>query len=260
MTERWLVTGALGCIGSWVVRVLLDEGADVTTLDVDVTGHRLRALVSEEELREVRRIRGDITSLDAVRDAFAQSGATHVVHLAALQIPFVRADPSRGMAVNVVGTVNMFEAAAATEGRVQGLVYASSAAAYDAIEDVAAGTHGDLPGHPSTLYGVTKRANEGTAQVYWQERSVPSIGIRPQLSTIDTPGDGRGRGEAHGPLEDVPDDAAVRTRRRRRVSPARSRPCPRRPPRPRRPGGRTRPGRPARGCRAARRRRPARDR
>ncbi len=190
MTERWLVTGALGCIGSWVVRVLLDESADVTTFDLDSVGHRLDLVVGSERLQQVRRITGDIRDPAAVRAAIDECGATHIVHLAALQIPFCRADPSLGAQVNVVGTVNVFETALAAIGQVQGLVYASSAAAYDPLETSSAGDRGDLPGTASTLYGVYKRANEATAQVYWAEHRLPSIGLRPH--TVYGPGRDQG--------------------------------------------------------------------
>ena len=45
MSERYVVTGAGGCIGAWVVRRLLDEGEDVVALDVaGASRHRLRQL------------------------------------------------------------------------------------------------------------------------------------------------------------------------------------------------------------------------
>ncbi len=37
------------------------------------------------------------------------------------------------------------------------------------------------PLRPPTLYGVFRQANEGTAQIYWQEHSVSSIGLRPYV-------------------------------------------------------------------------------
>ena len=55
---------------------------------------------------------------------------TRVVHLAALQVPFVRANPPLGMRVNVAGTVNVFEAVAKRLDRIPGVAYASSAAVY----------------------------------------------------------------------------------------------------------------------------------
>lgn len=177
--ERWLVTGALGCIGAWVVRVLVDQGADVTTLDLQTDGPRLDLVAGPDRLTGVKCVAGDIRELDVVRAAVADSGATHVVHLAALQVPFCRADPTLGAEVNVVGTVNVFQAAAESD-RVHGLTYASSIAAYDAMDvgDMDA-ERGELRGRAGTLYGVYKRANEGTAHVYWQDHGVASIGLRP---------------------------------------------------------------------------------
>jgi UDP-glucuronate 4-epimerase len=82
-------------------------------------------------------------------------------------VPFVRADPPLGARVNVLGTVNVFEAVRRRRGRIAPLVYASSIAALGDEE------------HPSTLYGVLKRANEGTGVRYFADYGVSSIGIRP---------------------------------------------------------------------------------
>ncbi len=49
MTDRFLVTGALGCIGAWTVRRLLAEGTDVVTYDLPGDPHRLRLVVDEQE-------------------------------------------------------------------------------------------------------------------------------------------------------------------------------------------------------------------
>jgi nucleoside-diphosphate-sugar epimerase len=67
-------------------------------------------------------------------------------------------------------------------------VYASSVAAYDALEE--GEDAAEMQGVPSTLYGVYKRANEGTAQVYAAERGVRSVGLRPH--TVYGPGRDQG--------------------------------------------------------------------
>jgi nucleoside-diphosphate-sugar epimerase len=187
--ESWLVTGALGCIGSWVVRTLVDEGVRVTTFDLQTDGHRLDLVVGADRLRRVSRLEGDLREVESVRTAFDTCAPTHVVHLAALQVPFCKADPVLGAQVNVVGTVNVFEAAA-DRADVQGLVYASSVGAYDATDDPMDSRGGELSGWPSTLYGVYKRANEATAQVYWADRGLASVGLRPH--TVYGPGRDQG--------------------------------------------------------------------
>ena len=52
----------------------------------------------------------DITDLEQVERVLDDDAITHVIHLAALQVPFCRADPPLGARVNVLGTVNVFEA------------------------------------------------------------------------------------------------------------------------------------------------------
>ena len=175
--ETFLVTGAHGCIGAWVVRRLAAEGTPVVALDASDDDHRLRQVLDPEQLEAVARVRADITELEALERVLDEHGVTHVIHLAALQVPFCRADPPLGARVNVVGTVNVFEAVARRgEGGAAPVVYASSIAAYDALEE---GAEPAMEGVPSTLYGVYKRANEGTATVFAAERGVPSVGLRP---------------------------------------------------------------------------------
>jgi nucleoside-diphosphate-sugar epimerase len=177
MAERFLVTGAGGCIGAWTVAQLSREGTPVVALDASDDDHRLRLLLDDGELAALTRVRGDITDLDALERTLDDHAITHVIHLAALQVPFCRADPPLGARVNVVGTVNVFEAVARRAERSGPVVYASSVAAYDALDE--GGGVPAMEGVPGTLYGVYKRANEGTATVFAAERGVASVGLRP---------------------------------------------------------------------------------
>ena len=108
--ERFLVTGALGCIGAWTVRALVREGVPVTTFDLGGDPRRLRQIMTADELASVDMVAGDITDLDGLSSVMEERGIDHVIHLAALQVPFCRADPPLGARVNVVGTINVFEA------------------------------------------------------------------------------------------------------------------------------------------------------
>jgi UDP-glucuronate 4-epimerase len=188
MPDHFLVTGAGGCIGAWTVAQLVREGTPVVALDASDDDHRLRLLLDDAELAALARVRGDITDLDALERTVDEHAITHVIHLAALQVPFCRADPPLGARVNVVGTVNVFEAVARRADRMGPVVYASSVAAYDALDDTTTGAA--MEGVPSTLYGVYKRANEGTATVYAADRGVASVGLRPH--TVYGPGRDQG--------------------------------------------------------------------
>ena len=177
---RYLVTGAFGAIGAWTVRALLDRGHDVVTYDLGASDHRLRLALSDEQVAALWRIEGDVTDLDRLETVIADEGITGVIHLAALQVPFVRADPVAGAAVNVGGTVNVLEAVRRRGEGMAPVVYASSIAAL-----------AEPPGaYPSTLYGVFKLANEGTAARYYEDYGVRSVGLSPH--TVYGPGRDQG--------------------------------------------------------------------
>ncbi|HRJ42423.1 MAG: NAD(P)-dependent oxidoreductase [Caldilineaceae bacterium] len=176
--ERFFLTGALGCIGAWVTRNLLRDGASVTIFDLGSNRSRLELLMEPEEVARIRFVQADITHTDGVRAAMAESGSTHIIHLAALQVPFCRANPPLGAAVNVVGTVNVFEAA--KQLGIRQVVYASSIAVYGYADEYAEDRVGnDAHLHPLNHYGVYKQANEGTARIYWQDDAIASIALRP---------------------------------------------------------------------------------
>ena len=124
--ERFLVTGALGCIGAWTVRALVREGIPVVAFDLGRNHRRLDQIMTADELEQVEFVAGDITDLAAVETALDAHRITNVIHLAALQVPFCRADPPLGALVNVVGTVNLFEAVKRRIDRMAPFVYTSS--------------------------------------------------------------------------------------------------------------------------------------
>ena len=170
--ERFLVTGALGCIGAWTCAALAEEGVEVVGYDLGDSRHRL-ALAGAAD---VEVIRGDVTDREALGRVLDGRGITHVVHLAALLIPMIKADPPYGTAVNVGGTVNVLDLAKTRGIRV---AYASSAAVYSQADDVGRPVPNDAVGHPTTFYGVHKQSCEGLARIFWREEGVPSVGIRP---------------------------------------------------------------------------------
>lgn len=180
MSERYLVTGAMGCIGAWVVKHLVDRGATVVAGDLGTTPMRPRLIMSDEQIAAVDWRVLDITDTGAVARLVAEAGITRIVHLAGLQIPFCRANPPLGAAVNVTGTINIFEAARA-EG-VAGLAYASSLAALGPAGDYDTWPlPDDAVPRPRTLYGAYKVANEQTAGVYAADWGVGSVGLRPAV-------------------------------------------------------------------------------
>lgn len=181
-----LVTGALGCIGAWTVRELVLREIPVVALDRSRDARRLELITTADQLAGVRLVEGDLTDLATVERVLAEEGVTKIVHLGALQLPFCRADPPTGALVNVVGTVNVFEAA--RRAGLSGVVYTSSMAVFDRV--AGGRVTSQTEPRPSSHYGVYKLANEGTARAYREDFGVSSIGLRPM--TVFGPGRDQG--------------------------------------------------------------------
>jgi UDP-N-acetylglucosamine 4-epimerase len=176
--RSWLVTGAAGFIGSHIVEELLRLGQRVRGLDDFSTGHRanledVAARVGGDRFGAFELVEGDIR--DSSVCAKACAGAPLVIHQAALgSVPRSVADPITSYAVNVGGTVNVFEAA--REAACARIVYASSSSVY--------GDHPGLPkleaeiGEPLSPYAATKRIDEVWAQACFRSYALPVVGLR----------------------------------------------------------------------------------
>lgn len=175
---RVLVTGAQGCIGAWVVRALARRGIDTLIFDTRGDTARLRLIAPELADRIPVEV-GNIEDSAHMKRVVKDGGITHVVHLAAVLMPFCQANPVAGAMVNVIGTLNVFEAAR-DAGRPVRIAYASSSAVWGPDEAYGEGklTEND-PLKPSTHYGVFKQANEGSARAFFLSNGISSVGLRP---------------------------------------------------------------------------------
>src|SRR2546423_1882893 len=176
MPETYFITGAQGCIGSWIVKALAERGDAPVVFDRSDDRRHLEAIIQPPDLDRVRFVSGDVTDVSAVRSALEASGARRIIHLAGLQVPTCKADPVAGAFVNVIGTLNVFESAKAIG--VERVVYASSAAVFGAA-DADHPVDETTETEPATHYGVFKRTNEGNARVYFLDHGINSIGLRP---------------------------------------------------------------------------------
>ncbi len=178
--KKFLITGAKGFIGAWTAKNLIARGDRPCILDLDTESHRLKALLSTEQMRAFTFIPGDVTRFEDVERAVAENGITHIIHFAALQVPSCAANPRQGAMVNVLGTLNVFEAARARAGVVKKVVYASSAAVFGPEELYGSTTvHEGAPLEPTNHYGVFKQCNEGNARIYFKDNGLSSAGLRP---------------------------------------------------------------------------------
>lgn len=178
--SRFLITGAKGFIGAWIVKNLLEQGDQPWIFDMDQSSHRLQALLSKEQLQQVGFIQGDVTRFADLERAVLDHGIAYIIHLAALQVPACAANPIQGALVNVVGTVNVFELAKRHREQIKRIVYASSAAVFGPEEFYGGETVSESAVlHPLSHYGVFKECNEGNARVYFASDGISSVGLRP---------------------------------------------------------------------------------
>jgi nucleoside-diphosphate-sugar epimerase len=175
-----LVTGGTGFIGSYVAADLLDHGHDVVAYDLS-TDTRILEKVGVADEVEIRR--GDVTDPTDVARAVRETGATRLIHLAALLTTAAEANPRAATEVNIEGTNNVFEAARLLPEQVERVAWASSAAAYAPPTEYGDRfvTEDDLVS-PDTLYGATKEYNEHQARVYREEFGVSDVALRPTVA------------------------------------------------------------------------------
>ncbi len=198
--SRFLITGAQGCIGAWIVKNLVEREQQVFVFDLALEPKRLSLLLDSRQLSRVQFIQGDVCEREKLQREVQQHRISHIIHLAGLQVPTCRANPHLGAMVNVVGTINVFEAARVLKSQLEGLVYASSAAVFGPEED-----YGDAPLDerapllPVTHYGVFKQCNEGNARVYFLDHQISSVGLRPYAVY----GPGRDFGVTSGPTKAI---------------------------------------------------------
>jgi len=180
VNDTFFVTGATGCIGGWVVKNLVESGSEVYVLARSGSLEKLKLIMPADEISKVHVIRGDIGDAELLKECVAKNKIELIIHLAAMQLPFCRAEPGRGARVNVEGTINVFEAA--KNAGIRSLVYSSSTAVYGRMDEYAeiCVEHGARL-IPHSLYGVYKQANEWSARVYFDSDGISSIGIRPYV-------------------------------------------------------------------------------
>ena len=161
-----IIFGGTGFLGSWIVKNFVKRDYKVTIFDLKIEIELLKKLIGKD-IEKIKFLKGDVTNYEEVLEATVNMD--HVVNLAGLMTPDCSRNPSLGAEVNVLGSINVFEA---TKARgIKFVVYASSAGVF--------GEKDKYFPFPETHYGAFKLAVEGIARAYYNEANISSVGIRP---------------------------------------------------------------------------------
>ena len=167
---RYLVTGGAGFIGSHITERLIQDGHTVRVLD-DLSSGRLENLAAVRS--QVEFVEGDIRDRHVVRQAVA--GIDAVIHEAAWRsVPKSMSDPYGYTQVNVLGTVNVLESAAAE--KVKRVVAASSSSVYGNTEQLP--LQEGQPLQPISPYAMSKLCAEHYGQLFARSFGVEAVSLR----------------------------------------------------------------------------------
>ena len=164
-----LVTGGAGFIGSNLTEDLINRGYEVRVLDNFSLG-------KEDNLKEIKDkiklISGSITDEKLVFGAV--DGCDYVFNLAAASsAPMFDEDPRKGYNVNVMGFMNVLEAA--RRHGVKRVMYASSSSIYG---DAPMPQKEEMKVTPPNFYSATKLVNEDCARLYTEVFGLETVGFR----------------------------------------------------------------------------------
>jgi len=179
MDNFWLdrptfVTGATGLVGGWLVRRLVDAGADVVCLVRDWVPQS--ELARSGVIEQVKVVRGDVRDQAMLERALGEYEIDTVIHLAAQTIVTIaNRNPVSTWETNVQGTWALLEACRRTPTLKQ-IVMASSDKAY--------GDHDNLPYDEETPlrgrhpYDASKSCSDLISQAYAVSYGLPVVVTR----------------------------------------------------------------------------------
>jgi CDP-glucose 4,6-dehydratase len=163
------VTGATGLIGGWLVKRLLEQGADVVCLVRDWVPQSV--FVSDGLMNRVKVVRGDVNDQALMERTLGEYEIDTVIHLAAQTIVGIaNRNPVSTFETNIAGTWRLLEACRRTP-TIRQVVVASSDKAYGEHEELPYNEDAPLQGrHP---YDASKSCADLIAQTYGATYQLP---------------------------------------------------------------------------------------
>ena len=161
-----VIYGGSGFIGAWITKLLLNNNFQITIFDKKINKDLLNLIIGKN-VRKIDFVEGDILEYQAVLNTAKNSNI--LINLVGLMTPDCSNNPRLGNQVNIIGSINVFEAALEVKSKL--VVYTSSGGVY--------GQKDKINPFPETHYGAYKLAIEGIARAYYLENKLNSFGLRP---------------------------------------------------------------------------------
>lgn len=171
-----LITGGSGLVGANAARMLLDRGERPVLFDVALNERLLRAVGVDPA--EVAVVRGDVGDLPGIISALREHKIGRVLHLAAFLGEEVQRRPYNSVQLNLMGTVNVLEAAR-LEG-VKRVVLSSSSTVFHAEVGEGGPKKIDetIPLNPLSIYAATKASSEFLGRTYAKRFGFEFVTVR----------------------------------------------------------------------------------
>ncbi len=161
-----VIFGGCGFLGTWLIKKLQEKKIQTIIFDKKINKIKISKVVDFSKDTS-RFIEGDITNAEQVLNASKMGNI--LINLVGLMTPECSQNPVSGNAVNVVGSINVFEAAKTQNNKF--VIYTSSGGVF--------GRNDPSTPFPETHYGAFKLAVEGIARALFLESNVSSFGLRP---------------------------------------------------------------------------------
>jgi UDP-glucose 4-epimerase len=167
MSERVLVTGGAGFIGSAVLRELQKLDYEIFVIDNLSVGKREHATIGDD-----RFFRFDILNFRSVVACARKILPTWVIHLAGVHfIPYCNSHPFESSNINLQGTLNVLDALRGLDS-VKKIFFASTAAVYADSSAAVSETSSTVP---LDIYGLTKLVGERLVHEFHLATGVPCV-------------------------------------------------------------------------------------
>jgi UDP-glucose 4-epimerase len=165
--SKCLVTGGAGFIGSHLVDKLIEEGNEVVVIDNLSAGNK-KNLNFKAHFYKI-----DICNFEKIKPLF--KGIDFVFHLAAIpRVPVSVQNPVETSKVNILGTINVFKAAA--EAGVKRVIFASSSSVYGNQKTFPLKENMVL--NPLSPYALQKSVGEQVAKLFTNLYNIPIVSLR----------------------------------------------------------------------------------